>query len=30
MRWIPKDSEVPTDKCKSKGPTFVKGPNLVA
>jgi len=30
MRWIPKDSEVPSDKCKSKGTTFVRGPNLVA
>jgi len=30
MRWIPKDFEVPSDKCKSKGPTFVRGPNLVA
>ena len=30
IRWIPKDSEVPSDKCKSKGPTFVRGPNLVA
>jgi len=29
MRWIPKDSEVPNDKCKSKGPPFVRGPNLV-
>jgi len=28
MRWIPKDSEVPTDKCNTKGPTFVRGPNL--
>jgi len=30
MRWIPKDSEVTNDKCKSKGPTFVRRPNLVA
>jgi len=30
MRWIPKDSEVPSDKFKTKGPTFVRGPNLVA
>ena len=28
MRWIPKDSGVPSDECKSKGPTFVRGPNL--
>jgi len=28
MRWIPKGSEVPSDKCNTKGPTFVKGPNL--
>ena len=28
MRWIPKNSEVPSDECKSKGPTFVRGPNL--
>ena len=24
MRWIPKSSEVPIDKAKSKGPTFVR------
>jgi len=30
MRWIPKGSEVPSDKCNAKGPTFVRGPNLVA
>ena len=29
MRWIPKDSEVPSDKCKTKGPTFVRGPILL-
>ena len=28
MRWIPKDSGVPSDECKSKGPTFIRGPNL--
>jgi len=28
MRWIPKDSGVPSDECKSKGPTFKRGPNL--
>jgi len=28
MRWIPKDSEVPSDKCNAKGPTFVRGTNL--
>jgi len=28
MRWIPKSYEVPSDECKSKGPTFVRGPNL--
>jgi len=28
MRWIPKNSEVPSDECKSRGPTFVRGPNL--
>jgi len=28
--WIPKGCEVSNDKGKSKGPTFVKGPNLVA
>jgi len=25
MRWIPKDSGVPNDECKSKGPTFIRG-----
>jgi len=30
MKWIPKDCEVSNDEGKSKGPTFVKGPNLVA
>ena len=30
MRWIPKSSAVPIDKAESKGPTFVRGPNLVA
>jgi len=30
MRWIPKNSEVPHDKVNAKGPTFVRGPNLVA
>jgi len=30
MKWIPKGSEVPSDKCNIKGPTFVRGPNLVA
>jgi len=30
MRWIPKSSEVPSDKAESKGPTFIRGPNLVA
>jgi len=29
MRWIPKDYGVPNDECKSKGPTFIRGPNLV-
>jgi len=29
MRWIPKDSEVPSDKCNAKGPAFVRGPNLL-
>ena len=28
MRWIPKDSKAPNDKCNAKGPTFVRGPNL--
>ena len=30
MRWIPNGSEVPSDKCNTKGPTFVRGLNLVA
>jgi len=30
MRWVPKNSEVPNDKDNVKGPTFVRGPNLVA
>jgi len=30
MRWIPKGSEVSSDKAESKGPTFVRGSNLVA
>ena len=30
MKWIPKGREVPNEKKKSIGPTFVKGPNLVA
>jgi len=30
MKWIHKGSEVPNEKKKSIGPTFVKGPNLVA
>ena len=30
MRWIPKGSEVSSDKVESKGPTFVRGPNFVA
>jgi len=30
MRWIPKDSDVSNNKTESKGPTFVRGPNLVA
>jgi len=28
MRWIPKNSEVPSDESNSRGPTFVRGPNL--
>ena len=28
MRWIPKDSGVPSNECKSKEPTFKRGPNL--
>jgi len=30
MKWIPKGCEVSNDKNKSNGPTFVRGPNLVA
>ena len=30
MRWIPKNFEVPCDKVNVKGPTFIRGPNLVA
>jgi len=30
MKWIPKGCEVPNDKNKSNGPTFVKRPNLLA
>jgi len=30
MKWIPKGCEVSNEKNKSIGPTFVKGPNLVA
>jgi len=30
MRWIPKNSELPHDKVNAKGPTFIRGPNLVA
>ena len=30
MKWIPKGCEVPKEKKKSIGPTFVKGPNLIA
>jgi len=30
MRWIPKGSEVFRDKAESKGPTFVRGPNIIA
>ena len=30
MKWIPKGCAVPNEKKKSIGPTFVKGPNLVA
>jgi len=30
LQWIPKGCEVSNDKDKSKGPTFVRGPNLVA
>jgi len=28
MRWIPINSRVPSNECKSKGPTFKRGPNL--
>jgi len=30
MKWIPKGCEVSNDKNKPNGPTFVRGPNLVA
>ena len=30
LKWIPKGCEVSNDKDESKGPTFVRGPNLVA
>jgi len=30
MKWIPKGCEVLNDKNKPNGPTFVRGPNLVA
>ena len=30
MRWVLKNSDVPSDKVNAKGPTFVRGPNLVA
>jgi len=30
MKWIPKGCVVSNEKKKSNGPTFVKGPNLVA
>jgi len=30
MKWIPKGCEVSNDKSKPNGPTFVRGPNLVA
>jgi len=30
MKWIPKGCEVSNNKNKSSGPTFVRGPNLVA
>ena len=30
MRWFPKNSEVPRDKVNVKGPTFIRGPNLVS
>jgi len=30
MKWIPKVCEVSNEKKKSIGPTFVKGPNIVA
>jgi len=28
MRWIPKNSEVPSDESNSRGPIFIRGPNL--
>ena len=30
LKWIPKGCEVSNDKAESKGPTFVRGPNLFA
>jgi len=30
LKWIPKGCEVSNDKAESKGPIFVRGPNLVA
>jgi len=30
MKWIPKGCEVSNEKKKPNGPTFVRGPNLVA
>ena len=30
LKWIPKGCEVSNDKDESKGPTFVRGRNLVA
>ena len=30
LKWVPKGCEVSNDKAESKGPTFVRGPNLVA
>jgi len=30
LKLIPKDCKVSNDKDESKGPTFVRGPNLVA
>ena len=28
MRWIPKDSGVPSDECKSKGDQHLKGDQI--